>query len=183
MYTIRFGSACTTFGIFTSNTAPLNVIAKQRIVGRKADGLLGWFGFEDGAEHVLDIEVQWEGKNRIDMISFNVGTDQTLISEMLEMIQQQAMKKFQSVFIECECNPRPRPNHDAQTQTPRDAETDSESESGSEAECGCECETGSECECGSECGCDCCVEEVPASAPPPSRTDTVTEAVATCLVK
>lgn len=104
MYTIRFGSACNTFAVFSSDSPAETVLAKQTLVPHKADGILGYFGYMGStADCLVSVEVQWRGKNRVDSISFNVGQDLALASEMLELLQEQSKKQFQSSFIECEC--------------------------------------------------------------------------------
>ena len=104
MYTIRFGSACNTFAVFSSDSPAETVLAKQTLVPHKADGILGYFGYMGStADCIVSVEVQWRGKNRVDSISFNVGQDLALASEMLELLQEQSKKQFQSSFIECEC--------------------------------------------------------------------------------
>jgi len=126
MYTIRFGSACSTFALFSSNTPAECVIAKQTLVPHKADGIFGYLGYlGTTADCIVSVDVQWQGKNRIDQISFNVGQDLSLASEMLELLQEQGKKKFQTSFIECECRTK--------CETPKE-ETEPESEPESESE-------------------------------------------------
>lgn len=122
MYTIRFGSACSTFALFSSNTPAECVIAKQTLVPHKADGIFGYLGYlGTTADCIVSVDVQWQGKNRIDQISFNVGQDLSLASEMLELLQEQSKKKFLTSFIECECSkpkgPEPEPELEELTES------------------------------------------------------------------
>jgi hypothetical protein len=129
MYTIRFGSACNTFAVFSSDSPAETVLAKQTLVPHKADGILGYFGYMGStADCIVSVEVQWRGKNRVDSISFNVGQDLALASEMLELLQEQSKKQFQSSFIECEC----RKKEDADVEAAA-AEVETESEEEEEA--------------------------------------------------
>ena len=130
MYTIRFGSACNTFAVFSSDSPAETVLAKQTLAPHKADGILGYFGYMGStADCIVSVEVQWQGKNRVDSISFNVGQDLMLASEMLELLQEQSKKQFQSSFIECECRLK---KEEAEVEAAA-AEVDTESEEEVEA--------------------------------------------------
>jgi hypothetical protein len=107
MYTVRFGSACNTFAIISSNTPVESIIARQNITEKSCDGLLGLLGFTEGREYGISAKIHWVDKNRVDHISFNLGQDHLLASEMLELLQSQSQKQFQTNFIDCECREKP----------------------------------------------------------------------------